>query len=86
MIATGTDIQPLEIVFFMRSVRSRNLFKQMKGRGTRVIESDELQAVTPNAKFKTHLIIVDAVGLSEDEMSDTRPLERKRTVSHLPRS
>jgi type I restriction enzyme R subunit len=81
MIATGTDIKPLEIVFFMRSVRSRNFFEQMKGRGTRVIESDELQAVTPDAKFKTHFIIVDAVGLSEEEMSDTRPLERKRTVS-----
>ena len=63
MIATGTDIKPLEIVFFMRSVRSRNFFEQMKGRGTRVIESDELQAVTPDARFKTHFIIVDAVGL-----------------------
>lgn len=81
MIATGTDIRPLEIVFFMRIVRSRGFFEQMKGRGTRVITSDDLQAVTPDAKWKTHFIIVDAVGLSEEEMSDTRPLERKRTVS-----
>jgi type I restriction enzyme R subunit len=81
MIATGTDIRPLEIVFFMRSVRSRNFFEQMKGRGTRVITPDDLQAVTPDAKSKTHFVIVDAVGLSEEEMSDTRPLERKRTVS-----
>jgi len=81
MIATGTDIKPLEIVFFMRSVRSRNFFEQMKGRGTRVIEPDELQAVTPDARFKTHFIIVDSVGLCEGDMSDTRPLERKRTVS-----
>src|SRR5271165_2812644 len=81
MIATGTDIKPLEIVFFMRSVRSRNFFEQMKGRGTRVIESDELQAVTPDARFKTIFVIVDAVGLCEGDMSDTRPLERKRTVS-----
>jgi type I restriction enzyme R subunit len=81
MIATGTDIKPLEIVFFMRTVRSRNFFEQMKGRGTRVITPDDLQAVTPDAKSKTHFIIVDAVGLSEEEMSDTRPLERKKTVS-----
>ena len=81
MIATGTDIRPLEIVFFMRSVRSRNFFEQMKGRGTRVITADDLQAVTPDAKSKTHFIIVDAIGLSEEEMIDTRPLERKRTVS-----
>jgi len=81
MIATGTDIRPLEIVFFMRSVRSRAFFEQMKGRGTRVITPDDLKAVTPDAQSKTHFIIVDAVGLSEEEMSDTRPLERKRTVS-----
>src|SRR6185437_12050482 len=81
MIATGTDIRPLEIVFFMRTVRSRNFFEQMKGRGTRIITSDDLQAVTPDAKSKTHFIIVDAVGLCEEEMSDSRPLERKRTVS-----
>jgi len=81
MVATGTDIRPLEIVFFMRSVRSRNFFEQMKGRGTRVITPDDLQAVTPDAKAKTHFVIVDAVGLSEQEMSDTKPLERQRTVS-----
>jgi type I restriction enzyme R subunit len=81
MIATGTDIRPLEIVFFMRSVRSRGFFEQMKGRGTRTITPDDLQAVTPDARVKTHFIIVDAVGLTEEEMSDTQPLERKRTVS-----
>jgi type I restriction enzyme R subunit len=81
MIATGTDIRPLEIVFFMRSVRSRTFFEQMKGRGTRVIAPDDLQAVTPDARSKTHFVIVDAIGLSEEEMSDTRPLECKRSVS-----
>jgi type I restriction enzyme R subunit len=81
MIATGTDIRPLEIVFFMRTVRSRTFFEQMKGRGTRVISSDDLQAVTPDARSKTHFVIVDAIGLSEEEMSDTRPLECKRSVS-----
>ncbi len=81
MIATGTDIKPLEIVFFMRSIRSRTFFEQMKGRGTRVISPDDLQAVTPDAKAKTHFIIVDAIGLSEEEMADTRPLDRKRSWS-----
>lgn len=81
MIATGTDIRPLEIVFFMRSVRSRSFFEQMKGRGTRIISVDDLKAVTPDAQSKTHFIIVDAVGLCEEEMSDSRPLERQRTVS-----
>ena len=37
MIATGTDIKPVEVVFFMRNVRSRSFFEQMKGRGVRVI-------------------------------------------------
>ena len=80
MIATGTDIRPLEIVFFMRSVRSRTFFEQMKGRGTRIITPDDLQAVTPDATAKTHFVIVDAIGLSEEEMSDTKPLDRKRNV------
>jgi superfamily II DNA or RNA helicase len=47
MIATGTDIKPLEIVFFMRMIRSRSFFEQMKGRGVRVINKDDLLAVTP---------------------------------------
>jgi type I restriction enzyme R subunit len=81
MIATGTDVRPLEIVFFMRDVHSRLLFEQMKGRGARVVTETELQAVTPDAKSKTHFVIVDAIGLSEDEMNDTQPLERKKTVS-----
>ncbi len=62
MIATGTDIKPLEVVLFMRSVRSRTFFEQMKGRGVRVISEDDLRAVTPDAKTKDHFIIVDAVG------------------------
>src|SRR5207237_7731694 len=61
MIATGTDVKPLEIVFFMRSPRSRVLFEQMKGRGSRVINSTDLIAVTPDAKAKTRFVIVDAV-------------------------
>ena len=64
LIATGTDIKPVEIVMFMRSVKSRVLFEQMKGRGVRVINPDELRAVTPDAKAKTHFLIVDCVGVT----------------------
>ena len=42
MIATGTDVKPLECVFFMRSVKSRTYFEQMKGRGVRVIDDTDL--------------------------------------------
>ena len=81
LIATGTDIKPVEIVMFMRSVHSRVLFEQMKGRGVRVINSDELRAVTPDAKAKTHFLIVDCVGVTEKTLSDTKPLERNPSVS-----
>lgn len=49
MIATGTDVKPIECLLFMRDVRSRNYFEQMKGRGTRVLSKDDLQKVTPSA-------------------------------------
>jgi type I restriction enzyme R subunit len=82
MIATGTDIRPLEIVLFMRDVKSRVLFEQMKGRGVRVIRPDDLQAVTRDAKAKTRFVIVDAVGVTERaEFNDSPSLERKPTVS-----
>jgi type I restriction enzyme R subunit len=81
MIATGTDIKPVEIVMFMRTVKSRLLFEQMKGRGVRVIDQTELRAVTPDATAKTHFIIVDCVGATEATLSDTQPMERKKTVS-----
>ena len=81
MIATGTDIKPLEIVMFMRAVRSRTFFEQMKGRGVRVINATDFQAVTPDATQKTHFVIVDCVGVCEQELADTRPLERQPFVS-----
>ena len=81
MIATGTDIKPLEIVMFLRSVKSRSYFEQMKGRGIRVIKDDDLQSVTPDAKGKDHFVIVDAVGICEAVKTDSRPMERKRSVS-----
>lgn len=82
MIATGTDIRPLECLVFLRDVRSRVYFEQMKGRGTRVLTSTDLQAVSgPDARQKDQFIIVDAVGVCESDKTDSRPLERKRTVS-----
>lgn len=81
MIATGTDIKPVEIVFFMRAVKSRAFFEQMKGRGVRVIKPDDLKAVTPDAVAKDHFIIVDAVGVCEQDMTDSKPMEKKPTVS-----
>ena len=80
MIATGTDIKPLEIVFFMRYVGSRGYYEQMKGRGVRTISRTELRSVTPDAKSKPRFVIVDAVGVTETELSDSYTLERKRTV------
>lgn len=81
MISTGTDIRPLECLIFMRDVKSSLYFEQMKGRGTRTISDDDLRSVTPDAKHKTGFIIVDAVGVCENDKTDSRPLERKRTVS-----
>lgn len=80
MIATGTDIKPLEALVFMRAVRSRVLFEQMLGRGTRVISETEFQGVTatPNAR-KTRFVIVDAVGVTQQEMVETGTVERKRS-------
>jgi type I restriction enzyme R subunit len=81
MIATGTDIKPLEVVMFMRAVRSRNFFEQMKGRGVRVINDTDFQAVTPDAKSKTHFVIVDCVGVCEQKLTDSHPLERQPTIA-----
>jgi len=81
MIATGTDIRPLECILFMRDVKTESYFDQMKGRGTRTIKSDDLIAVTPDAKSKDHFVIVDAVGVCEHSMSDTHSMNRKSGVS-----
>ena len=80
MISTGTDIKPIECLLFMRLVKSRVLFEQMLGRGTRVINATDLRAVTPDAANKTRFIIVDAVGVVEHPKLDTQSLERKRSV------
>jgi type I restriction enzyme R subunit len=77
MIATGTDVKPIEIVMFMRSVKSRIYFEQMIGRGARVINPSDLESVTPDAGSKTHFVIVDAVGVTETNLIDSVPLERR---------
>jgi type I restriction enzyme R subunit len=81
MIATGTDIRPLECVIFMRDVKSRILFEQMKGRGMRTILPTEFHSVNPDATHKTHCIIVDAIGVCENDKTDSRPLDRKKDVA-----
>ncbi|HJT78721.1 MAG TPA: DEAD/DEAH box helicase family protein, partial [Gemmataceae bacterium] len=81
MIATGTDVRPLECLLFLRHMRSLAYFEQMKGRGCRVIDPDSLKSVTPDARAKTHFVIVDAVGVCEEEKQITRPLDRK---PHVP--
>lgn len=81
MIATGTDIKPLEVVIFMRDVHSETYYEQMKGRGCRTINNTDLQQVTPNAEAKNKFYLIDAVGVTESKKSSSLPLERKRTVS-----
>ena len=80
MIATGTDVKPIECVVFMRMVRSRNFYEQMKGRGVRTIDGSDLRIVTPDATAKDHFVIVDAVGVTEADLNDTVPLERNHNI------
>lgn len=81
MIATGTDVKPLECLLFMRDVKSRNYFEQMKGRGTRTLELDDLRKVTPSAvTAKTHYVIVDAIGVTKSLKTASTPLITKPGV------
>ena len=80
MIATGTDVRPLECLLFMRSVKSRTYFEQMLGRGVRIINDTEFQAVTDDAKRKDRFVVVDAVGVMDTDLAETvQPLERRPT-------
>lgn len=81
MIATGTDIKPVECLIFMRDVKSEGYYEQMKGRGVRSIADTDLQSVTPDAGTKTRFVLIDAVGVTEGKKNVSEPLERKRTVS-----
>lgn len=67
LVATGTDVKPLEVLVFMRDIHSSVLYTQMKGRGCRKINDDMLRLVTPNADTKENFILIDAVGVTESE-------------------
>jgi type I restriction enzyme R subunit len=81
MIATGTDVKPLECLLFMRDVKSKGYFEQMKGRGTRTLDHDALRKVSSAAKSaKTHYVIVDAIGVTKSLKTDSRPPITRPTV------
>jgi type I restriction enzyme, R subunit len=80
MIATGTDIKPVECLIFMRDVKSESYYEQMKGRGVRTIKDADLRQVTPDAQTKTRFVLIDAVGVTDGKKTISQPLERKRTV------
>lgn len=81
MIATGTDVKPLECLLFLRDVKSTSYFEQMKGRGCRVASLDDMAKVNQQARAKTHFVIVDAVGVCESAKSTSKPLDRKPSVA-----
>ena len=81
MIATGTDVKPLECLLFMRDVKSRNYFEQMKGRGSRTLDHDDLKKVSPSAvSGKTHYVIVDAIGVTKSLKTASQPLITEPSV------
>ena len=75
MIATGTDVKPLECVIFLRGVSSATYFEQMKGRGARTVDADEFQRVTPDARAKEKFLLVDPVGVTDSPLVDAKPLQ-----------
>ena len=82
MIATGTDVKPLECLIFMRDVKSKNYFEQMRGRGTRTLDYEKLREVSPSVNTaKTKFIIIDAVGVTKSVKTETRQIDRKPSVS-----
>jgi type I restriction enzyme R subunit len=81
MIATGTDVKPLEVLLFMRDVRSRGYYEQMKGRGVRSLGFEDLKRVSNSAdSAKTRYVLIDAVGVEKSLKTESRPLEKKPTV------
>ncbi len=81
MIATGTDVKPLEVLLFMRDVRSRGYYEQMKGRGVRSLDGDRLKRVSASAPgAKSRFVLIDAVGVEKSLKTESRPLERKPGV------
>jgi len=81
MIATGTDVKPLEVLLFMRDVRSKGYYEQMKGRGVRSLSFDELHRISQSAtSAKDRFILIDAVGVEKSLKTESRPLERNPTL------
>lgn len=82
MIATGTDVKPLEVLLFMRDVRSKGYYEQMKGRGVRSLNGESLKRVSQSADGdKTRFVLIDAVGVEKSLKTESRPLEKKPTVA-----
>lgn len=82
MIATGTDVKPLEVLLFMRDVRSKGYYEQMKGRGVRSLDAGSLQRVSNSAEgAKTRFVLIDAVGVEKSCKTESRPLEKKPGVA-----
>ena len=82
MIATGTDVKPLEVLLFMRDVRSKGYYEQMKGRGVRSLDADGLKRVSNSASgAKDRFVLIDAVGVEKSLKTESRPLEKKPTVA-----
>lgn len=82
MIATGTDVKPLEVLLFMRDVRSKGYYEQMKGRGVRSLDADSLKRVSNSADgAKTRFVLIDAVGVEKSLKTESRPLEKKPGVA-----
>ncbi|AOI64224.1 restriction endonuclease subunit R [Burkholderia territorii] len=82
MIATGTDLKPLEVLLFMRDVRSKGYYEQMKGRGVRSLDADSLKRVSNSADgAKTRFVLIDAVGVEKSCKTESRPLEKKPGVA-----
>lgn len=78
MIATGTDVKPLEVLLFMRDVRSKGYYEQMKGRGVRSLDADGLRRVSSSAEgAKARFVLIDAVGVEKSLKTESRPLEKK---------
>ena len=81
MIATGTDVKPLEVLLFMRDVRSKGYYEQMKGRGVRSLDADSLKRVSNSAEgAKSRFVLIDAVGVEKSCKTESRPLEKKPGV------
>jgi len=81
LVATGTDVKPIEVVMFMRDIESESLYVQMKGRGCRTLGDEQLRIVTPNAFSKDMFYLVDAVGVTEHDKTVSHPATGPRPAT-----